>query len=551
MLPVVFLARQYNLRFHCRGARHIKLHRLFATALIRNYLFAAVATPVEKRLGVPIEAEDGCNPSIGAATFVSDARDCQVFYICDHGWPKITRCPGVTIWTQIDDHEGRCEAPENGTNSVCGYVRPPPPTVTEEKIRIEDGLAYCEWHCVNSAECITNLAVCDGVQHCSDGSDESDCAVECDPRTCRLPGCRCSNTDVPGGLLPTEVPQLVMLTWESAIRLEDYNHLLQQVFKKVNNQRKRIRRENPNGCPMVGTFFINHQFNDYAATQDLYHDGHEIAAMSISHVPDVSNYWQELDENMWAREIADQKQMFEHLSFVPESSVVGMRAPYLQLGGNRQFSMLQDNGFRYDMSWPTQQMEPPLWPYTLEYRSTQECVVAPCPTASFPGLWEVPMVDWLDTNDTVCNNVDGCYFPLSKEESLTLLRSNFRRHYETNRAPFPLNLRARWFYEAHYNIEALTEFLDELEALPDVYLVTVSQTLDWIMNPSRISDTARFFTCDYSDRLPLCKEPISCTYLNITHPPNSIEHQGDRRIETCATTCPPRYPWVNNPDGNL
>lgn len=48
------------------------------------------AGPVEKRLGVPIEAEDGCNPTIGNATFVADAGNCQVFYICDHGWPKIT-----------------------------------------------------------------------------------------------------------------------------------------------------------------------------------------------------------------------------------------------------------------------------------------------------------------------------------------------------------------------------------------------------------------------------------------------------------------------------
>lgn len=230
-----------------------------------------------------------------------------------------------------------------------------------------------------------------------------------------------------------------------------------------------------------------------------------------------------------------------------------MRAPYLQPGGNRQFRMLAQNGFLYDNSMPTTQMDPAIWPYTLDYRTTQECVITPCPTASFPGLWEVPLVDWLDTNDTLCAEVDNCYFPLSKEESLTLLRSNFARHYNGNRAPFGLHLRARWFYEAHYNIEAMEEFLDELGRLNDVYIVSIDKALKWIMNPTRLNDITRAnqFSCDYSQREALCPQPITCSYYNITYQPNSVEHQGDRYIETCANTCPPRYPWVANPEGRL
>lgn len=44
---------------------------------------------------------------------------------------------------------------------------------------------------------------------------------------------------------------------------------------------------------------------------------------------------------------------------------------YLQMGGNAQFRMMQENGFLYDASMPTLQNNPSLWPYTLDYLSTQ------------------------------------------------------------------------------------------------------------------------------------------------------------------------------------
>lgn len=60
-------------------------------------------------------------------------------------------------------------------------------------------------------------------------SPDAPTAPPCDPNKCRLPDCRCSSTEIPGNLLPDETPQLVMLTFEGAIRVEDYNHLYQQV----------------------------------------------------------------------------------------------------------------------------------------------------------------------------------------------------------------------------------------------------------------------------------------------------------------------------------
>ena len=42
-------------------------------------------------------------------------------------------------------------------------------------------------------------------------------------------------------------------------------------------------RVNPNGCPIRGTFYVTHEWNDYWLTKKLYAEGHEIADHSITH----------------------------------------------------------------------------------------------------------------------------------------------------------------------------------------------------------------------------------------------------------------------------
>lgn len=201
---------------------------------------------------------------------------------------------------------------------------------------------------------------------------------------------------------------------------------------------------------------------------------------------------------------------------------------------------------------PTPQNDPPIWPYTLEYLSTQTCVIPPCPTQSFPGIWEVPMVDYIDMNSTLCNEVDNCAFPENKAEALELLMSNFDRHYRSNRAPFPIHLRPRWFYEAHYTVEAIQEFLDLLENMGDVYMVTMSQAIKWIQMPTRLMDIKNFgpWKCDDPvEGAPICNRATRCGYYNITIEPNSEDHPGERWISTCAETCPLTYPYTGNPEG--
>ena len=40
---------------------------------------------------------------------------------------------------------------------------------------------------------------------------------------------------------------------------------------------------NPNGCPIRGTFYVTHEWNDYWLTKKLYNEGHEIADHSVTH----------------------------------------------------------------------------------------------------------------------------------------------------------------------------------------------------------------------------------------------------------------------------
>ena len=61
---------------------------------------------------------------------------------------------------------------------------------------------------------------------------------------CTLPDCWCSSdgTLVPGGLSPTDVPQMVTITFDDAINDENWRLYSSRLFPQT--------RKNPNGCPV-------------------------------------------------------------------------------------------------------------------------------------------------------------------------------------------------------------------------------------------------------------------------------------------------------------
>ncbi|XP_008216281.1 uncharacterized protein LOC100120260 isoform X2 [Nasonia vitripennis] len=346
-------------------------------------------------------------------------------------------------------------------------------------------------------------------------------AAKCRKDVCLLPDCSCGGADIPGDYLPEEIPQIVLLTFDDSVN--DLNKgLYADLFEKGRN--------NPNGCPISATFYVSHEWTDYSQVQNLYAAGHEIASHTVSH-----SFGEQFSARKWSREVAGQREILSAYGGVKLEDVRGMRAPFLSVGGNNMFKMLWDTNFTYDSSMPIYENRPPSWPYTLDYKLFHDCMIPPCPTRSYPGLWEVPMVMWQDLNGGRCSMGDACSNPPTADGVYKMLIKNFERHYTTNRAPFGLFYHAAWFTQAHHK-EGFISFLDTIVAMDDVWVVTNWQALQWVRNPTPLALLDRFepFQCNYQDRPKKCNNPKVC---NLWH------KSGVRYMKTCQA-CPDIYPWT-------
>ncbi|XP_029662583.1 uncharacterized protein LOC115235141 isoform X1 [Formica exsecta] len=346
-------------------------------------------------------------------------------------------------------------------------------------------------------------------------------AAKCRKDVCLLPDCNCGGADIPGDYLPEEIPQIVLLTFDDSVN--DLNKgLYTDLFEKG--------RKNPNGCPISATFYVSHEWTDYSQVQNLYASGHEIASHTVSH-----SFGEQFSARKWAREVAGQREILAAYGGVKLEDVRGMRAPFLSVGGNNMFKMLWDTNFTYDSSMPIYENRPPSWPYTLDYKLFHDCMIPPCPTRSYPGLWEVPMVMWQDLNGGRCSMGDACSNPPTPDGVYKMLIKNFERHYTTNRAPFGLFYHAAWFTQPHHK-EGFISFLDTIVAMDDVWIITNWQAIQWIRNPTPLALLHTFepFGCHYPDRPKRCNNAKVC---NLWH------KSGVRYMKTCQA-CPDIYPWT-------
>lgn len=177
--------------------------------------------------------------------------------------------------------------------------------------------------------------------------------------------------------------------------------------------------------------------------------------------------------------------IIERFSNITDNSIVGVRAPYLRVGGNNQFFMMEEQAFLYDSTITAPLSNPPLWPYTLYFRMPHKCHGngQNCPTRSH-AVWEMVMNE-LDRRDdpnfdeelSGCSMVDSCANILTGDQFYNFLNHNFDRHYKTNRAPLGVFFHASWLKLNPELQDAFIQWIDEVLDKNDVYFVTMTQVL--------------------------------------------------------------------------
>merc|ERR1712107_277459 len=206
-------------------------------------------------------------------------------------------------------------------------------------------------------------------------------------------------------------------------------------------------------------------------------------------------------------------------------SVIGIRAPYLRVGGNKQFEMMADQYFVYDASITAPLGRVPIWPYTLYYRMPHKCHgnAQNCPSRSHP-VWEM-VINELDRRDDPlsdeplpgCQLVSSCSNIFDPDQFARMLRHNFERHLNSNRAPLGLHFNAVW-------LKNNKGFKKEV--------------IKWMQNPTELTALRDFGEwkdkCDIKGQ-PYCSLPNSCPLSTRELPGETL------RLHTCME-CPNNYP---------
>lgn len=254
----------------------------------------------------------------------------------------------------------------------------------------------------------------------------------------------------------------------------------------------------------------------------MWRNGHEIALHSISG-NFSQEYWRSLNASMWRQELIDQREQIYTFARIPVRDIKGARAPQLQIGdGDAMYSVLKQANIVYDASRPTRWgRQNGLWPYTNDFKSTQDCQIETCPTGQYKGLWTVPMIIWQHPeNGNECSMADQCDPPpKAQNTTFDLLKSNFLTHYNGHRSPFGIFTRHGWVNGTGNDFEATwqrrlgyMQFLDYLHSLNDVYIVSISRAVEWMKNPTPLSSVANFPEFKVDLKPDQCPRKNSCFY---------------------------------------
>lgn len=330
---------------------------------------------------------------------------------------------------------------------------------------------------------------------------------------CQLPNCVCDQLQ--HEMTTFEIPQMVYFAFDGPI-----DGTVGRYFQTLFDQSRR----NPNECPIRFSLFLSHENTDYNQVQELYDNGAEIGTNGLG-----KNYLATKESVL--NEAMKMKQNIILNTEIPDSDIKGFRSPYLSTAGDGQVEALKKAGYNYDMSYtftrrPYNSLN--AWPVTLDYGWPYICNIEPCPVKSHKGFWEVPvnsLYDW--TNTDICTYADECRNqPNTEDETYQYLMDNFMNSYRGNKAPFGIHLHPRWFH-IHRYLRGVNRFIKELVKKKDVYIISVSDVLEWMKDPVTLEKINKFsnWKCPainknalpppaLPDSLSECKNDINCRLPN-------------------------------------
>ncbi|KAF8385074.1 hypothetical protein PRIPAC_74216 [Pristionchus pacificus] len=349
--------------------------------------------------------------------------------------------------------------------------------------------------------------------------------------TCSLPECACSSsgTAPPASLLPSQTPQMIVITFEGAV-----TDRTTRIYKSLFSGRLRSH-----DCPLRATFFVSHEYTNYDQVQWLAARGNEIAVAGMG-----STSLSSRSEDRWRAELQGMRMALAEFSKIEVESIRGVRAPGMKTGGDSHFSVLAAWNFTYDHS-----IAPdggPFWPQTLDHTLPFLCTDGSCPTKAFKGVWEAPVNRIITTDGrSVARLREAIRSTDTRDSVADLLRRNLQRNYQGSRAPLVLSLDADFMFALPQNeaVNGLIDFLEESLAKEDVYPVTVSQMISWMKSPTSLDRLAKFkpFHCPRraNDHVQPCETPSTCSF---------VTPQGSRSFRVCGS-CPRDYPNIDDPLG--
>lgn len=364
-------------------------------------------------------------------------------------------------------------------------------------------------------------------------TDSHNAEKTCTPSNCRLPLCKCPDTERPPNVEFDDTPMMVALTFNGVVASQ-YGKYVKKILHPI--------FKNPNGCPVQGTFFVSNSGNgttDYCLVESLFNNNNEIAvgapkySCPYTDCESLGRYFMRWKEDLADVSIFEQKKNLANKAQINRSFLRGFRLPFLDQRGNHHYKPLKKYAFNYDSSVlikPDDILNHTyrFWPHTLDFMPNYSCPTCPdkkkmcknmtiCP---INGVWVVPLhylnadvknsCPSLIRDDISYNRLENRFCTDRKDLTSKLLEEmlidNFKRHYTTNKAPFVINIETIWFEQfGEMLTEALVNFVNKLTSPKsdltkknDIYLVSISKIIEWIEYPTPINVIASkwLWDCD-------------------------------------------------------